>query len=75
MMRRKWVLSPRQREVLNLLFKHDANEELVLKEMGIARTTFNAHLAEAYKRLKVNNLIAAVVRATELGLINFQEIS
>jgi DNA-binding NarL/FixJ family response regulator len=43
--------------------------ELIAKDLNIAGSTLRNLLSDSYKRLKVRNLTAAIIRARELGLI------
>jgi DNA-binding NarL/FixJ family response regulator len=64
------VLTPRQREVLSLCaaYPHFGTAEIG-KMMGVSDSTARNLLSAAYVRLEVPNRHAAVVRATQLGLL------
>lgn len=64
------LLTQRQREVLSLCAaKPGLTMELIAKDLNIAGSTLRNLLSDSYKRLKVRNLTAAIIRARELGLI------
>lgn len=64
----------RQREVLSLFaaYPNWTTEQAALR-LKIAHATVRTQLSLTYKRLRVNNLTAAVMKARELGLITPME--
>jgi DNA-binding NarL/FixJ family response regulator len=64
------LLTKRQREVLSLCAaKPGETIEKLASELGVAGSTLRNLLSDSYKRLKVRNLAAAIIKARELGLI------
>lgn len=61
-------LTPRQREVLDLLAQGFANKEIETR-LGLAERTVRAHLTEIFKALGVANRTRAVMEARRLGLV------
>lgn len=61
-------LSGRQKYVLELLAKGYRNAEIV-EMSGLSINTIRSHTKTAYQKLEVNNVLDAVTRAKELGLI------
>ncbi len=66
------ILTPRQKEVINLLAFGKANKEIA-REFSISDKTVKAHLSEIFKRLNADNRTQAVYHAKKLGLINMTE--
>lgn len=64
------MLTDRQREVLSLCAAYPGmpTDELATK-LNIASSTVRNLLSSSYKRLRVNNMTAAILKARELGLI------
>lgn len=64
------ILTPRQREVLSLCaaYPHYGTSDIG-KMMGVSDSTVRNLLSAAYLRLEVPNRHAAVVKATQLGLL------
>lgn len=64
------LLTQRQRQVLSLCAARPAyTMAMIAKELSIAGSTLRNLLSDSYKRLKVRNLAAAIIKARELGLI------
>ncbi len=61
-------LTPRHLEILNGVARGASPAQLT-KELGISMKTMNNHLGAAYRRLGVDNLTHAILRAHQLGLI------
>lgn len=61
-------LSKQQKYVLELLAKGYKNAEII-ELTGLSINTIRAHTKVAYQKLEVNNMMDAVLRARELGLI------
>lgn len=61
-------LTPRQREVLDLLAEGCANKEIETR-LGLAERTVRAHLTEIFKVLGVTSRTRAVLEARRLGMI------
>lgn len=62
-------LTPRQREVLELLAEGCVNKEIETR-LGLAERTVRAHLTEIFKALGVANRARAVMEARRLGLVS-----
>lgn len=64
------MLTDRQREVLSMCAANPGmpTDELAAK-LNIAPSTVRNLLSSSYKRLRVNNMTAAIMKARELGLI------
>lgn len=64
------MLTDRQREVLSLCAANPGmSTDDLAKQLSIASSTVRNLLSNCYKRLRVNNMTAAVLKARELGLI------
>ena len=61
-------LTPRQREILDLLSKGLTNKE-ICGVLGIAEGTVKGHLAALFEILDVTNRTEAVRAMVELGLV------
>jgi len=61
-------LSPRQTLVLELLSKGYKNAEIIAIT-GLSLNTVRTHTKIAYRKLAVNNVLDAIVKARHLGLI------
>ncbi len=61
-------LTPRHLEILNGVARGVMPSDLAV-ELGISMKTMNNHLGAAYRRLGVDNLTQAMLRAHNLGLI------
>lgn len=73
--RRDWLPSvslpsftPREEQVLGLLGAGCSNKEIA-KRMGVSPETVKDHVEHVYQKLEVRDRLAAVRRATELGLL------
>ena len=62
-------LTPRQRDVLQLLQKGQPNK-LIARQLGLTEGTVKVHIAAILRTLQVRNRTEAVVRARELGFGN-----
>ena len=64
------ALTSRQLEVLSLCYAYpDATSGELASRLGVANSTFRNLLSGAYLQLKVHTRAAAIMKATELGLI------
>ncbi|MEO8094206.1 MAG: response regulator transcription factor [Pseudolysinimonas sp.] len=63
------VLSPREREVLQLVAQGLSNRE-VGERLFLGEATIKTHLLHAFTKLEVNDRTRAVTRAMELGLLS-----
>lgn len=64
------MLTDRQREVLSLCAANpDMSTDQLATQLKIRSSTVRNLLSNSYKRLRVNNMTAAVLKARELGLI------
>lgn len=64
------MLTDRQREVLSLCAANPGmSTDDLASQLSIAPSTVRNLLSNCYKRLRVNNMTAAVLKARELGLI------
>ena len=64
------ALTSRQLEVLSLCYAYpDATSGELASRLGVANSTFRNLLSGAYLQLKVHTRAAAIIKATELGLI------
>lgn len=62
-------LTPREREVLQLMGEGHASREIAAR-MGISYTTVRTHIRSLGSKLAVHSKLEAIVKARELGLIN-----
>lgn len=60
-------LTPRQRDVLNLMAEGKSNKEIA-RILGLAEGTVKLHVTGLLKVLDVNNRTQAVIKATSMGL-------
>ena len=63
------TLSPREREVLDLMAKGSTNREIAAA-LHLSPHTIHEHTSSLYRRLGARNRAEAVQRATRLGLID-----
>ncbi|MCW5874051.1 MAG: response regulator transcription factor [Anaerolineales bacterium] len=64
------MLTERQREVLSMCAAHPGMPtDALAAKLNIASSTVRNLLSSSYKRLRVNNMTAAILKARELGLI------
>ncbi|MBX3003244.1 MAG: response regulator transcription factor [Anaerolineales bacterium] len=64
------MLTERQREVLSLCAAYPGmTTKQIAEKLGIAHPTVRTMLSLSYRRLRVNNMAAAILKARELGLI------
>jgi DNA-binding NarL/FixJ family response regulator len=61
-------LTPREREVLQLLAQGQSNKEIA-RQLGISEHTVKFHVNSILGKLNVQSRTEAVVRATRLGLV------
>jgi len=64
-------LSPREREVLQLIASGLTNQEIADK-LVIAPSTAKRHIVNIYNKLGINNRAEATVCAYEMGLVNLE---
>jgi two-component system response regulator DevR len=62
------VLSPRERQVLDLLSEGCSNRQIA-ERLFLAETTVKGHVAALLEKLGVDSRLQAVVRATQRGLL------
>ena len=62
------VLSPRERQVLDLLSEGCSNRQIA-ERLFLAETTVKGHVAALLEKLEVDSRLQAVVRATQRGLL------
>ncbi|PVM93619.1 response regulator transcription factor [Caulobacter endophyticus] len=67
-MPRRFLLTPRQREVLSEA-KKGKNADQIAHKLGISVHTVNSYFIEAYRRLGARNRAHAVALAVSLGEI------
>lgn len=67
-MSRRYLLTPRQREVLSEAKKGRTAAQIAHK-LGISEHTVNSYFSEAYRRLGARNRAHAVALAASLGEI------
>jgi LuxR family transcriptional regulator of spore coat protein len=65
---RRFLLTPRQREVLSEA-KKGKNAAQIAHKLGISEHTVNSYFIEAYRRLGARNRAHAVALAVSLGEI------
>jgi two-component system nitrate/nitrite response regulator NarL len=61
------TLSPREREILLLIARGDANK-VIARELNIAETTVKIHVQHILRKLGLNSRVQAAVYATSQGL-------
>ena len=61
------ALSPREREILLLIARGDANK-VIARELGIAETTVKIHVQHILRKLGLSSRVQAAVYATSQGL-------
>jgi RNA polymerase sigma factor (sigma-70 family) len=59
-------MSPRQREVITLIYGHNKTQNQVAKELNISQSNISTHLRIAYQI--VNNFFNIIFKATLIGL-------
>ena len=64
----KFILTPKQRDVLSLLAQGLRNKEIA-KKMNISVSTVKLHISGIFIRLNVCTRTAAVIKAQKLNLI------
>ena len=62
-------LTPREREVLDLLIRGPSNPE-ICRELVISEATAKTHVAKILQKLGVRDRVQAVIYAYETGLIS-----
>ena len=62
------ALSPREREILLLIARGDANK-VIARELGIAETTVKIHVQHILRKLGLSSRVQAAVYATNCGLV------
>lgn len=65
-------LTPRQREVLQLLVEGSSNRAIA-RALTIAESTVEQHVYAIFNKLGVDNRTAAAVRAIRLGLLESED--
>lgn len=65
-------LTPRQREVLQLLVE-GASNRAIANALTIAESTVEQHVYAIFNKLGVDNRTAAAVRALRLGLLEIED--
>ena len=65
---RRGLLSPRETEILTLASQGVKSKEIAEK-LGIVESTMRHTAVRAYKKLSVNNIEDAIIRAIDLGII------
>lgn len=64
-------LTPRQIQILSLCAAYpNLTQAEIAKQLNVADTTVRNSLSSAYQRLGVRNLVAAIAKARELGVIS-----
>ncbi len=63
------ALTPRQRDVLQLMARGDPNKRIA-SQLGIAETTVRAHVSDILHQVQARNRTEAVVRAGREGLLD-----
>lgn len=66
-------LTPRQRDVLDLMAKGYSNKEIARK-LNLAEGTVKLHVTALLKALEVNNRTQAVIKASSLGLTSTDDV-
>jgi DNA-binding NarL/FixJ family response regulator len=61
-------LTPRQRQVLNLIARGHTNKEIA-RLLGISQRTVKFHVAAIFQRLRTSNRTETLARAFALGLV------
>jgi DNA-binding CsgD family transcriptional regulator len=64
-------LTPKEKEMLNVFWKHGGDMMATALEMGVVMGTIKKHRLEVYKKLEVDNAVAMCKKAVDLGLIDF----
>lgn len=65
-------LTKTERHVLELMTLCNGNKQIA-KSMGVASRTIGIHITNIYSKLEVNNRVAAILKAVELGYITLPE--
>ncbi len=58
------LLSPREREILDLIARGDSNKEIA-RELGIAETTVKIHVQHLLRKLELDSRVQAAVLVTQ----------
>ena len=66
-------MTPRQRDVLDLMAKGYSNKEIARK-LNLAEGTVKLHVTALLKALEVNNRTQAVIKASSLGLTSTDDV-
>ena len=66
----KIALSVRQQDVLNLLAQGFPDRKIA-ERLGISPKTVSVHLRFIYGKLEVHSRLQAVVKASKMGIVNF----
>lgn len=66
------VLGPRELEVLDLAAKGMTNKQISYK-LNISENTVGAHLANIFRKLKVESRTEAILHAMKMGLLSMDE--
>jgi DNA-binding NarL/FixJ family response regulator len=62
-------LTPRERDVLDLLVRGLSNPE-ICRELGISEATAKTHVARVLQKLDVRDRVQAVIYAYEKGIVS-----
>ena len=67
------ALTPREREVLELMLRGNANRQIA-QELSISPGTVKAHVEHIIGKLEVSDRTQAVVKALQLGILDLPEL-
>jgi DNA-binding NarL/FixJ family response regulator len=68
------ILSPRERQVLNLIMTARSNRE-ISEELGIEERTVKAYVASLMRKTGTDNRVSLSVQATQVSMRNQRELS
>ena len=63
-------LTPREREVLEALMRHQGSLTQAADELCIEVSTAKTHLQHLYEKTQCNNKMALLLRALRLGIVS-----